>query len=297
MVVVDGERGYREQLLAIAPTLQLWVPKVDNAPSRMGFRGRSRSKASLKRLASVILQPPTFTPKEWTHDVVFENKRGTSRSGYRADPEADRRAEYAYTMAALDQWRDREANPDDYEPEKSTCEDCGEDVLFELTGSGTITELCPSCGIISAGANFTPMIRRPTAGAFGERRVMTQRRRFWQVSWVPSRGNGLRAAPDRIWLPSDDVAAVLSDPRCQQTNPKYLKRQSAYIHIIEAARQGAPISAPVPEGITPKVFREKVHMALLRHRSTMMARWSVCRVKQNGKEVLRIGPVGTWRIL
>lgn len=92
--------------------------------------------------------------------------------------EEDRRRQWQIDREALAEWREREANPDEYEAEQDFCLDCGTETWLDITGSGTLTERCPQCGWVDRGEEYAS--RRTVRGAFGEQTAFRCRRRSFE---------------------------------------------------------------------------------------------------------------------
>lgn len=221
---------------------------------------------------------------------------------------------------AIAEWEDRLRNPDDYGYEGPSCE-CGETLYFDTTQSGTLTEWCPSCGVLDRGKTFG-IARRAVQGAFGVERVVRTVRRFWTGVGAgtlsvtrrlrPRMSNEERArrrlekrladprvdgrlghrTPDRVFVLADMVEDALTHPVFGKMapNPKFQTRKSQFADAIEFAQRGQPFVVPVPEGVDPATYASKLRNALGQNKATMMGKWSVGRVKDG----LRVGCIGTW---
>jgi thiol-disulfide isomerase/thioredoxin len=190
--------------------------------------------------------------------------------------------------ASLAAWKDRQLNPDDYEWEGPTCEDCGEQIVFDVTGSGTVTEWCPKCRWAEPGKIYEHR-RGPVPGAFGEMPRLRTMRRFWSPSaHVAVKRRIHRAAPNRVFVLAPIVPTILGVARI---HPSYAGLASKYSDIVSFALKGDPFVVPVPADMTPSVFQSRLSGHLRQNKRTHMGRWSVCRVKEG----IRVGLIGSWQ--
>lgn len=261
----------REALLDLRREFPVWRPPA----------GGLRSKWSA---------PKPKVPREIVHaDTPFErNQRTTAETYDRQQGGLHLATELQFNEASLASWKDRQLNPDDYEWEGPTCEDCGESVVFDTTMSGTLTEWCPKCRWVDTGKVFQQM-RGPTPGAFGEMSPLRRARRFWSGEGAVTVSRRIfRRPPNRVFVLAPLVPTIIGHATIR---PAYANRGSKYSDVISCAMRGDPFVVPVPPDMTPAIFQNRLSGHLRQHKSTHMGRWSVCRVKEG----IRIGLIGSWK--